>query len=533
MDPVTLEVLKNAYLAIPDEMGGVLKRTAYSPNIKERMDASCAIFDAEGRMIAQAEHIPVHLGSMPVAVEYIKTIYGNKGQDQLYDGDQLIMNDPFKGGSHLPDITIIKPVFFKNKFVGYAVNKAHHADVGGKSPGSMPGDSTDIYQEGFRVPPAKVLIKGREAREIVEIIRANTRTPEERIGDIRAQLAANNIGAQRMNGLIAKYGLKVHKEFIRSIIRYSEKRVQTAIRTIPNGVYRSVDYLDDDGIGAKKIKLAVKVTVGRERLKIDFNGSSEQSRGNINSPYSVSLSSVYYVLRCITDPTVPPNHGCYKPVEVVIPKGTVLNPKEGAAVSAGNVETSQRIVDLLLLAFSKALPDKIPAQSQGSMNNILIGGQIKAGDFFSYYETIAGGEGALPYRNGQNGIHTHMTTTPNTPIEALELGYPLRVESYKLIANSGGKGLFTGGMGVKRSIRILTGNSVLSLQSDRRKIAPKGLKGGENGKKGKNYIKRNQKKIGLPSKVTSALQKDDLVVIETPGGAGWGYYKKRKKKNKY
>jgi len=531
MDPITLEVMKNAYLAIPDEMGSVLKRTAYSPNIKERMDASCAIFDAEGKMIAQAEHIPVHLGSMPVAVEYIRMIYGKRGGERLFDGDQIIMNDPFKGGSHLPDITIIKPVFFKNKFVGYVVNKAHHSDIGGKSPGSMPGDSTEIFQEGFRIPPVKILDKGRESREIIEIIKANTRTPEERIGDIRAQLAANNKGAQRLKGLIAKYGMKVHNRFVRSILEYSEKRMRAAIRKIPNGEYSAVDHLDDDGVRPEKVKLKVKVKVGREKIKIDFTGTSKQSLGNVNSPYSVSLSSVYYVLRCITDPTIPPNHGCYKPLEIIIPKGTVLNPQEGAAVSAGNVETSQRIVDLLLLAFSKALPGSIPAQSQGTMNNVLIGGQGQDGDFFSYYETIAGGEGALPYRNGQSGIHTHMTNTLNTPIEALELGYPLRIESYKLIPNSGGKGLFNGGMGVKRSIRILSDNSTLSIQSDRRRIAPKGLNGGGDGKKGQNYIMRNNKKIKLPSKVTYSLQKNDLIVIETPGGAGWGH-SKVKRKNK-
>jgi N-methylhydantoinase B len=529
MDPVTLEVLKNAYLAIPDEMGVVLKRTAYSPNIKERMDASCAIFDVKGRMIAQAEHIPVHLGSMPVAVDFVRTIYCKQDQTQLYDGDQIIMNDPFKGGSHLPDITIIKPVFYRSEFVGYVVTKAHHADIGGKSPGSMPGDSTDIYQEGFRIPPAKILDRGNESREIIDIIRSNTRTPEERIGDIRAQLAANNIGASRLYEVIKKYGLKIHNEFIRSIIDYSHKRVQASIKKIPNGIYKAVDHLDDDGIEQGLIKLMVKITVKDQRIIIDFTGTSPQSRGNINSPYSVSLSSVYYVLRCITDPTIPPNQGCYIPLEIIIPKGTVLNPEEGAAVSAGNVETSQRIVDLLLLALSKALPDKVPAQSQGTMNNLLIGGHTENNEYFSYYETIAGGEGALPFRNGQNGIHTHMTNTQNTPVEALELSYPLRVESYQLIPGSGGKGKYSGGMGVKRSIRILSGDSTLSIQSDRRKIAPKGLKGGEDGQKGKNYVIRSNKRLNLPSKITMALKKDDQIVIETPGGAGWGRKKTKRK----
>lgn len=522
MDAVTLEILKNAYLAIPEEMGAVLKRAAYSPNIKERMDASCALFDSKGRMVAQAEHIPVHLGSMPFAVEFIRSYYSQTVREKLNDGDQIVMNDPYKGGSHLPDITIIKPIFHNNKLVGYVVNKAHHADVGGKSPGSMPGDSTEIFQEGLRVPPCKLLNKGEEVREIFEIIKSNTRTPEERLGDLRAQLAANNIGAVRIIQLINKYGIKTHNSFIRNIYRYSEKMVRSAITRIPNGTYRAIDYLDDDGIVPKKVRLAVKVIIFNDRLNIDFSGTAKQSKGNINSPYSVSLSSVYYVIRCITDPTIPPNYGCYKPITVHIPKGTVLNPYEGAAVSAGNVETSQRIVDLLFSAFSRALPGKIPAQSQGTMNNVLIGGQASNGDFFAYYETIGGGEGALPFRDGQNGIQVHMTNTANTPIEALELSYPLRVESYHFIYNSGGKGRFDGGMGIERSLRILTDDATLSIQSDRRKISPKGLKGGTDGRKGRNYLVRNCKKIQLPSKITIALKKNDLVVIDTPGGGGWG-----------
>ncbi len=522
MDAVTLEILKNAYLAIPEEMGVVLKRAAYSPNIKERMDASCAVFDARGRMVAQAEHIPVHLGSMPMAVEFCHDHFSKRAQEQLYDGDQIIINDPYKGGSHLPDITMIKPIFFRNKRAGYVVNKAHHSDVGGKTPGSMPGDSTEIFQEGLRVPPCKLLSKGKESREIFDIIISNTRTPEERLGDLRAQLAANNVGAERVIQLIRKYSLNTHNSFINSILKYSEKMARTAISRIPNGTYSAIDYMDDDGIGPSKIQLAVKVIVFDDNLSIDFNGTAKQSKGNINCPYSVSLSSVYYVVRCITDPSIPPNFGCYQPIAVHIPEGTILNPFEGAAVSAGNVETTQRIVDLLFLAFSKALPDKVPAQSQGTMNNILIGGQIEGDKFFSYYETVGGGEGALPFRNGQNGIQVHMTNTANTPIEALELSYPLRVESYKLITNSGGNGLFEGGMGINRSLRILSEGATLSIQSERRKISPKGLKGGTNGHSGRNYLVRAREQIQLPSKVTIQLKKNDLVVVETPGGGGWG-----------
>lgn len=523
MDPVTLEILKNAFTAVPEEMGAALKRTAYSPNIKERMDASCAVFDAQGRMLAQAEHIPVHLGSMPLTVEF-----AIKHFEELHSGDQIVVNDPYHGGSHLPDLTLIKPVFYNGALAGYVVNRAHHADVGGMTPGSMPGNSTEIFQEGLIIPPCKLVIRDEENADVFAILKANTRTPAERVGDIRAQIAANNLGASRMEELIKKYGANTYNEFADRIITYSEKRMRHAISEMPDGTYTAEDFLDGDGITDQPVKIAVTITIAGSASAINFEGTDKQRKGNINAPYAVTLSAVYYVMRCVTDPEIPPNHGCYLPVSIHVPEGAILNPKPPAAVSSGNVETSQRIVDVLLLALHDALPDKIPAQSQGTMNNVVIGGVTPdadaddAGTRFTYYETIAGGQGALPYKGGEGGVHTHMTNTANTPIEVLELSYPLQVERYELIPGSGGKGKFRGGSGIRRAIKVLVDNATLSIQSDRRIYQPKGLRGGENGRAGKNYLIRDGKRLDLPAKVTRQLKKGDIVVIETPGGGGYG-----------
>ncbi|RCV64594.1 N-methylhydantoinase B [Methanophagales archaeon] len=517
MNPITLQILKNAFTAIPEEMGAALKRTAYSPNIKERMDASCAIFDAEGRMLAQAEHIPVHLGAMPLTVEFALLQF-----DDLQEGDQIVVNDPYHGGSHLPDITLIKPILYDAELVGYAVNRAHHADVGGMTPGSMPGNSTEIFQEGLIIPPCKLLTRGNENADVFEIIKANTRTPIERIGDIRAQIAANNLGAMRMTENIKKYGVNTYTEFATSIIAYSEKLMRHAITKISGGTYTADDIMDDDGVTDQPVKIAVTLKIADSAIDISFEGTDRQRRGNINAPYAVTLSAVYYVLRCVTDPEIPPNHGCYLPLSINVPAGTLLNPNPPAAVASGNVETSQRIVDVLLLALHKAMPHKIPAQSQGTMNNVVIGGTVN-GEEFTYYETIAGGQGASPTKNGADGIHTHMTNTANTPIEALELSYPLRVEHYGLIPDSGGNGKFRGGSGIKRAIKVMVDDATLSIQSERRKYPPKGLCGGEDGRTGRNYLIRDNKRIDLPSKVTRQLKKGDIVVIETPGGGGYGH----------
>jgi N-methylhydantoinase B len=517
MDPVSLEVLKNAFTFIPEEMGQALRRTAYSPNIKERMDASCAVFDAQGSMVAQAEHIPVHLGSMPLAIETIRGAL----RDPVEEGDQLILNDPYRGGSHLNDITVIKPVFWDGEIVGYVANKAHHADVGGVAPGSMPSGSRVIYEEGILIAPQKLYTQGRMSPVIEERVRNGMRDPRERLGDLRAQMAANNTGERRFLQYLQKYGLETFREFCDEVMAYSERRVRAALARMPEGVYYGEDWLDDDGVFDHPLTIRVKVTLDRGSMKVDFTGTHEMSEGNLNAPYAVTLSSVYYVFRCVTDPEAPPNEGCYRPVSVSAPLGSLLNPVKPAAVAAGNVETSQRIVDVLFLALKDALPDVVPAQSQGTMNNLLVGGRMD-GREFAYYETIGGGEGALPYRHGMSGVHTHMTNTMNTPVEALEMAYPLRVEEYRLREGSGGQGRFCGGLGIRKAIRFLGDSGTLSIISDRRKFPPRGISGGEDALPGRNVLVRGDREIPLPSKVTMGIRRDDLIVIESPGGGGWG-----------
>ncbi len=517
MDPVSLEVLNNAFAFVPEEMGQALKRTAYSPNIKERMDASCAIFDHRGRMVSQAEHIPVHLGSMPLAVRTVMdTLRG-----QLEEGYQLILNDPYQGGSHLNDITVIKPVFWKGELAGYVANKAHHADVGGIAPGSMPSGSRLLFEEGVVISPQKLCTRDGLNPVIVERVRKGMRDPRERLGDLKAQIAANVTGDRRFRAYLEKYGLDLFNEFCDEVMAYSDRRVRSALRRIEDGTYEAEDFLDDDGVLEEPLTLRVAVTVDAESFAVDFSGTQGMSEGNLNAPYAVTLSSVYYVVRCVTDPEAPPNEGCYRAVEVTVPKGSLLNPIKPAAVAAGNVETSQRIVDVLFLALKDALPELIPAQSQGTMNNLLIGGDLGRREF-TYYETIAGGEGALPFRDGMSGVQTHMTNTMNTPVEALEMTYPLRVEEYRLRAGSGGDGRFRGGCGIKRAIRFLGERGTISVISDRRRFSPRGILGGGDAKPGRNYLLRNGETIPLPSKVTMGIRRDDVVVIETPGGGGWG-----------
>ncbi len=512
MNPAELEVLRTAFAFVPEEMGVALKRTAYSPNIKERMDASCALFDGRGRMIAQAEHIPVHLGGMPLTVEFLIAAFG----DELADGDQLITNDPYRGGSHLPDITLAKPVFHDGRLVGFVGNRAHHADVGGQAPGSFPVGRVTLEDEGVVLEPAKWLRGGEENPELRRRILEGMRNPPERLGDLRAQVAANELGARRLRELYDKYGRATSDAFADEILAYSERRVRAALTAAPAGTYRAEDALDDDGVRDAPLWIRCAVTLGAD-VRVDFAGTDGQVAGNVNAPLAVTRSATYYVIRCLTDPEVPPNAGCYAPVRVEAPPGSLLNPRPPAAVAAGNVETSQRIVDALFLALAGAWPDRVPAQSQGTMNNLLLGAPT-----FAYYETIAGGEGALPYRPGMSGVHTHMTNTKNTPVEALELAYPLRVEEYRLIPGSGGAGRFPGGDGVRRAVRFLGDEGTLTIVSDRRRHAPKGLAGGADGRPGRDLLVRDGQERPLPSKVTREVRRGDLLVVETPGGGGWG-----------
>ena len=498
-------------------MGVSLRRTAYSPNIKERMDASCALFDAEGRMIAQAEHIPVHLGSMPLAVEEVLRDFPGT----LRQGDQVILNDPYRGGTHLPDITLLRPIFHRGSLRGFAVNRAHHADVGGTAPGSMPSNATRLEEEGVILEPQKFLDRGRERPEIVERVRREMREPAERLGDLRAQVAANELGARRFLELIERHGATKLRSFAQEVMDYSERRVRAAIQTLPRGTWSAQDVLEGSGEDeGRDLRIRAEVTIGGSGMGVSFEGTDRQVRGNLNAPFAVTLSASYYVLRCLTDPDAPPNAGAYRALQVQAPEGSLVRARPPAAVAAGNVETSQRIVDVLLLALAEPLADRVPAQSQGTMNNVLVG--AVRGRRFSYYETIAGGEGALPFRDGMDGVHTHMTNTRNTPVEALELAYPLRVEEYRLIPGTGGGGFHRGGDGVRRSLRILSPSATVSVISERRRHAPKGLSGGDDGRPGRNLLRRGSRVRSLPAKVTLEVRRGDVLVVETPSGGGWG-----------
>jgi N-methylhydantoinase B len=512
LDPVTLEIFKHLILAIPEEMGANLRRTAFSPNIKERLDESCALFDYRGRLIAQAEHIPVHLGAMPSAVEAVA-----KDFPKLEPGDQVIVNDPYRGGSHLPDITLIAPFFWKRKLKGYAANRAHHADVGGKTPGSMPGFSSTLSDEGVVIPPTLFVRNDAIRDSVLGLFKRKTRNPQERIGDLQAQVGANRLGATRCIDFVRRYGEEQFDRFVEAIIQYSRSRMAAHLLALPDGITKATDYLDGEG---EPIPIFVKIALQGEKLHVDFSGTAPQSPGNANAPLSVTRSAVYYVLRCLLPADIPPNQGCYETVHVIAPKGSLLNPQPPAAVSSGNVETSQRIVDVLLLALKDLLPEEIPAQGQGTMNNIAIGWSDK-----TYYETIAGGMGATPKAEGASGVQVHMTNTANTPVEALESHYPLRVLRTELREGSGGTGIQAGGMGVTRELLFLD-EARVSIQSERRHFTPKGLAGGNDGQRGENLlIRRDDSKKILPGRCTLTVKKGERIVINTPGGGGWGIRK--------
>jgi len=525
IDPVVLEIAKNAYIAIPEEMGMALRRTAYSPNIKERMDASCAIFDDDGRLIAQAEHIPVHLGSMPLTLKRaIQTLDAQGSLKRLMEGDQFIVNDPYCGGSHLPDITVIRPILLGGRLLGYAVNRAHHADVGGIVPGSMGIGAKDLDDEGIVIRPTLLMRMGRMSKDIVRLISKGTRNKGERLGDLRAQVAANNLGARRFSELVRRNTLSAHKDFVDAIIAYSERLMKAGIRLIPEGTYIAADTIEGDGVSEDDVHIMVKVRVKDGRVVADFTGTDREVAGNINTPIGVTCSAVYYAVKCIAAPDAPPNAGCFTPISVLAPEGCLLNPRPPKAVAGGNVETSQRVVDVMFSALFSAMPRAGAAQSQGTMNNLIIGGPWGKGGkrVFTYYETIGGGEGARSDRDGSSAIHTNMTNTANTPIEALEATYPLRVEEYSIIRGSGGSGGHRGGDGIRRAIRVLVDGATLSILSDRRRVGPKGANGGLDGRPGHNFIIRGRGRIQLGSKVTVRLKRGDIVVVETPGGGGYG-----------
>jgi N-methylhydantoinase B len=508
IDPITLEVARNRFAAIADEMGTVLRRTSLSPNIKERADCSAAVFTADGEMLAQAEHIPVHLGSMPASVQACLERF------DPVPGVQYAVNDPYHGGTHLNDLTIVSPVFAGGRHVAWVGNRAHHADVGGEAPGSMPAHATSLEQEGHVVAPTVAVRDGEWDLGFLDPFVSASRTPWERRGDLDGQMGANAVATRRLGELIDSEGVDRFHEVSTALLDYGERRMTSALADLPDGSYVFEDFMElrDDDIGIR-----VTVTVDGSSLDADFTGTDPQVDANLNAVEAVTRSCLYYAVRVATDPTIPANGGCYRPLSLTAPDGSLVNSRPPAAVAAGNVETSQRIADVLLGALAQAAPDRVPAASQGTMNNILIGNEE-----FAYYETVAGGQGARPYRDGQSGIHTAMTNTRNTPIESLHLHYPFRVTAYTLRRDSGGAGTYRGGDGIHREIEF-GADATLSLMGERRRNPPWGLNGGQPGALGEDWlIRAGADRERLPGKCTVEVSAGDRLVVLTPGGGGWG-----------
>jgi N-methylhydantoinase B len=523
LDPAELEIFKNLFHSVAEEMGAALRRSSFSPNIKERRDYSCAVFDSQCRVAAMGDHMPAHLGSMPASVAAAVDAF------RLGPGDIAMLNDPYAGGNHLPDITLVMPVFARSgrRPLFYVANRAHHADVGGARPASM-GLSEEIYQEGFRIPPVLLVRGGRIERDVMTLLVANVRTPVEREGDLAAQLAACRLGERRLNEVAEKYGRRKVSFYLEALQRYSEQLMRQALRRIPDGRYTAEDFLDDDGYSSDPVRIRVAIQIRGERALVDFAGSAPVCRGSVNAVLAITSSAVFYVFRCLLGEEVPACAGLMAPIKLRAPEGSVVNARAPAAVAGGNVETSQRIVDVLLKALAQAIPDRIPAASSGTMNNLSFGGvDSKTGQPFAYYETIAGGMGARPSADGLDAVHTHMTNSLNTPIEALESAYPVRVRRYAVRRGSGGKGRFRGGDGLIREIEFLT-RVRGSILSDRRTTRPYGLAGGAPGQQGRNLILQPAdengrcRRLPLASKAEFEASAGSIIRVETPGGGGWG-----------
>jgi N-methylhydantoinase B len=546
-DPIELEIFKNIYHSIAEEMGAALRRTAFSPNIKERRDYSCAVFDADGEVIAMGDHMPVHLGSMPMSVRAAIARF------KLEPGDVAMLNDPFCGGTHLPDITLVAPVYVTargrvarahTKPDFYVASRAHHADVGGAYPGSM-GLCREIYQEGLRIPPVRIMRAGKMESDVLALLLNNVRTPTEREGDLGAQIAACHTGAERLHEVCGRYGLERVKRAARELLEYSAKMMRAFLERVPPGTYRAEDFLDGDGINDRPVKIVAAVTFhdlrgrvaraqtvnfrgrGRPRhtrlVTVDFSGSDPQVEGSVNAVEAITYSACFYVFRCLLAEDVPATAGLMRPISMIAPEGTVVNARPPAAVAGGNVETSQRIVDVLLRALAQAVPERIPAAASGTMNNLTIGGiDPRTNEPFAYYETVAGGMGARPNKAGVSGVHTHMTNSLNTPAEALEYAYPLRVRRYSLRPGSGGQGKHRGGDGIVREIEVLT-DAEVTLLAERRTRGPYGLSGGQEGSPGKAVVMRRDGTLQeLPGKFNVRLRKGERIRIESPGGGGFG-----------
>jgi N-methylhydantoinase B/oxoprolinase/acetone carboxylase alpha subunit len=498
-----LEILGLQLSAVAEQMGAVLRRAAYSPNIKERADFSAAVFTPNGELLAQAEHIPVHLGSMPASARAAIERLG----DSISPGCHVILNDPYLGGTHLNDITLVTPSYKGKTLIGWVATRAHHSDVGGKNPGSIPPDATEIFQEGLRIPPVLY------SEQIAELVCANSRTPRERRGDLEAQVGANRLGAAEL--------ARFDPEMFEEICDYGERRMRAAMSVLQPGTYVFVDRLDSSGASEDQrdpVAIALKLVVERDRLVFDFTASDRQAKGSINAVRAVTVSAVEFALRSVLDPDLPRNAGVMRPVEIVTEPGSVVDAEEPAATGAGNVEASQRIADVCFGALAQAAPGRVGAASQGTMNNVLVGGRG-----WTYYETLAGGQGARPDRDGMSAVHTGMTNTENTPIEALEREFPMLVEQYSIRENSGGKGRFRGGDGLVRAIRFLE-EATVSLVTERRVSAPWGLAGGQPGATGRNLLRKANSGtvVGLADKAVISVNRGDVLIVETPGGGGYG-----------
>ncbi len=519
IDYTTMEVIKGALVYAAEEMGIALKKSAYSPNIKERMDHSCALFNHRRELIAQAEHIPVHLGSMALAVKLGIEEY----RGELNPGDMLLLNDPYISGTHLPDLTLISPILSDGNIIGYAANKAHHTDVGGKAPGSLAADSSELYQEGLIIPPVRLVKGGVMDAEISSLIRRNVRTPDIQMGDLRAQIAANNTGAKRVLELVEMYGVETLHSAMDQIMDFSEQRMRQEIAAMPDGVYTGVDYMEDILPGGGDVRISVTVTKKGDSLLFDYVGTSPQVERPVNAPLGVTIAGIYYTLISVTDPTIPVNDGCFRPITLDIPRGCMMSPIRPAPVAGGNVETSQRNVDVIMKAFSQITPEKVPAAGLGTMNNITIGGFTDDGNPWTFYETIGGGSGGRPTSDGVDGIHVNMTNTMNTPIETLEAYQPLKFKAYRLRPDSGGPGKYRGGCGIERVWTLTSEKATLSIMAERNKIKPWGLNGGHGGALGEFILVHpDGLEDQLPSKVTVEIKRGDTLIIRTPGGGGYG-----------
>ncbi len=521
-DAVTLEVYRHLFTALAEEMGASLRRASFSPNIKERRDYSCALFDPKGVAVALGDHMPVHLGAMPMSVEAALAEVG-----VMEPGDVVILNDPFKGGTHLPDITLISAVYGRDDSIllGFVASRAHHSDVGGMSPGSMPL-AQEIYQEGLRIPPVRLYRRGARNEDLWKAILANVRTPVERAGDLDAQLAALHTGETRLLEMVEGKGQQEVLAAMHGLIAYADRLVESGLSEIPDGRYEAVDFMDDDGFGTGPVPIRLRMEVTGDRMLLDFQGTSPQTRGGINAVAAITSSATRYVVRCMVeallDTPLPAGGGSMSAVELRLPPGSLVNVSPPASVAAGNVETSQRITDVLLQAFGKALPGLAPALSQGTMNNMTVGGiDPRTGESFAYYETVGGGLGAAPQGPGLSGVHSHMSNSFNTPIEALEHAYPFRVVHYGIRRGSGGEGVHHGGDGLRRDLQLLTPGRV-TLLSERRLRGPRGARGGADGAPGENVLIRKDAEEKLPGKVAFDALEGDVISVRSPGGGGWG-----------